>query len=92
MIKTSQSANDFGCVLIFKDIFNKQSQIDALNVLEVTCNQKCEEYVDKINSRSLKRGKMSKGEEADTSFGHKRSYDDELPSTSLKKVRTQDII
>uniref|UniRef100_U9UL86 Uncharacterized protein n=1 Tax=Rhizophagus irregularis (strain DAOM 181602 / DAOM 197198 / MUCL 43194) TaxID=747089 RepID=U9UL86_RHIID len=60
MVKeTSQSANDFGCVLIFKDIFNKQSQIDALNVLEVTCNQKCEEYVDKINSRSLKREELA---------------------------------
>ncbi|GBC51999.2 hypothetical protein GLOIN_2v1472911 [Rhizophagus irregularis DAOM 181602=DAOM 197198] len=78
-------------LMVKEDIFNKQSQIDALNVLEVTCNQKCEEYVDKINSRSLKRGKMSKGEEADTSFGHKRSYDDELPSTSLKKLAEEDI-
>ncbi|CAG8723401.1 866_t:CDS:2, partial [Funneliformis mosseae] len=70
------------------DIFDKQSQIDALNVLEATRNQKSEEYVDKVNSRSSKRVKMAKGEEADTSFGHKRSYDEELPSTSSKKIST----
>ncbi|PKY59863.1 hypothetical protein RhiirA4_516652 [Rhizophagus irregularis] len=33
-----------------KDIFDKQSQIDVLNVLEATRNQKCEEYVDKIST------------------------------------------
>ena len=49
-------------------------------------NQKTEEFVNKVNSCSSK-----KGEEADTSFGHKRPYDEELPSTSSKKVRTQDI-
>ena len=51
-------------------------------MLEATRNQKSEEYVDKVNSRSSKRVKMAKGEEAeeaDTSFGHKRSYDEELP-------------
>ncbi|POG78803.1 hypothetical protein GLOIN_2v1472911 [Rhizophagus irregularis DAOM 181602=DAOM 197198] len=46
-------------LMVKEDIFNKQSQIDALNVLEVTCNQKCEEYVDKINSRSLKREELA---------------------------------
>ncbi|CAB5365058.1 unnamed protein product [Rhizophagus irregularis] len=89
--QTPQSANDFGCVLIFKNIFDKQSQIDALNVLEATHNQKCEKYVDKVNSRSSKRDKMAKGEEADTSFGHKRSYDNKLPSTSSKKLAEEDI-
>ena len=54
-------------------------------------NQKTEEFVNKVNSCSSKRVKMAKGEEADTSFGHKRSYDEELPSSSSKKVRTQDI-
>ncbi|RGB43729.1 hypothetical protein C1646_415551 [Rhizophagus diaphanus] len=74
--------------MVKEDIFDKQSQIDALNVLEATRNQKSEEYVDKVNSRSSKRVKMAKGEEADTSFGHKRSYDEELPSTSSKKIST----
>jgi hypothetical protein len=48
-------------------------------VLEAIRNQKTEEYV-----------KMVKGE-VDPSRGHKRSYDEELPSTSSKKVRAQDI-
>uniref|UniRef100_U9TXZ7 Uncharacterized protein n=1 Tax=Rhizophagus irregularis (strain DAOM 181602 / DAOM 197198 / MUCL 43194) TaxID=747089 RepID=U9TXZ7_RHIID len=71
-----------------EDIFDKQSQIDALNVLEATRNQKTEEYVDRVNSRLSKRTKMTKGE-MDMSLGHKRSYDEELPSTSSKKVGIQ---
>ncbi|CAG8713110.1 18551_t:CDS:2 [Rhizophagus irregularis] len=70
-----------------EDIFDKQSQIDALNVLEATRNQKTEEYVDRVNSRLSKRTKMTKGE-MDMSLGHKRSYDEELPSTSSKKIST----
>ncbi|CAI2198708.1 1549_t:CDS:2, partial [Funneliformis geosporum] len=57
-------------LMVKEDIFDKQLQIDALNVLEATRNQKTEEYIDK----------MAKGKEVDTSFG-----DEELPSTSSKK-------
>lgn len=38
-----------------------------------------------LEEESSTKGKM------DMSLGHKRPYDEELPSTSSKKVRTQDI-
>ncbi|CAB5180121.1 unnamed protein product [Rhizophagus irregularis] len=67
-----------------EDIFDKQSQIDALNVLEATRNQKTEEYVDRVNSRLSKRTKMAKGE-MDMSLGHKRSYDENYHQLHQKR-------
>ncbi|PKC16594.1 hypothetical protein RhiirA5_347456 [Rhizophagus irregularis] len=71
-----------------EDIFDKQSQIDALNVLEATRNQKTEEYVDRVNSRLSKRTKMAKGE-MDMSLGHKRSYDENYHQLHQKRGYVQ---
>ncbi|RIA84326.1 hypothetical protein C1645_742413 [Glomus cerebriforme] len=48
---------------IKEDIFDKKSQIDALNVLDASRSQKSNEYIGKVNSRA---------ESADTSSGQKR--------------------
>ncbi|CAG8619192.1 7322_t:CDS:10 [Paraglomus brasilianum] len=55
---------------IKKDIFDKKSQIDALNVLDASRSQKSNEYIGKVNSRA---------ESADTSSGQKRKKKKSIP-------------
>lgn len=70
-------------LMIKEDIFDKKSQIGALDVIDVARNQKVDEYVDKVNSR-----RSNAREEVDVSSGHKRVHFDENPS-SKKKYKTR---
>ncbi|CAG8627455.1 6876_t:CDS:2, partial [Paraglomus occultum] len=69
------------------DVFDKKSQIEALDVLCVSRSQKSNEYVNKVNSRLLKQAGISR-EEVGTIIGQKRSYEEDLPSTPPGKIRT----
>ncbi|CAG8744409.1 6248_t:CDS:2, partial [Acaulospora colombiana] len=63
---------------IKEDIFDKKSQIDALNVLDASRSQKSNEHISKVNSRA---------ESADTSSGQKRKK----RNLSLSKKNKQSV-
>ncbi|CAG8527048.1 6170_t:CDS:10 [Paraglomus brasilianum] len=75
-------------LMIKEDIFDKKSQIEALDVLCVSRSQKSNEYVNKVNSRLLKQAEISREKEVGTIIGQKRSYEEDLPSTPPGKIRT----
>ncbi|CAI2192782.1 10259_t:CDS:2, partial [Funneliformis geosporum] len=66
-------------LMIKEDIFDKKTQIGALDVIDVSRNQKVNEYVDKVNSRL-----SNAREEVDASSGHKRVRFHENPSSKKK--------
>ncbi|CAG8573790.1 17908_t:CDS:2 [Funneliformis caledonium] len=58
-------------LMIREDVFDKKSQIEALDVLCVSRSQKSNEYVNKINSHILEQTEMAREKEADTIIGQK---------------------
>ncbi|CAG8572171.1 12169_t:CDS:2 [Funneliformis mosseae] len=74
-------------LMIREDVFDKKSQIEALDVLCVSRSRKSNEYVNKINSHILEQTEMAREKEADAIIGQKRSYEEESSFTIPSKTR-----